>query len=387
MAVPVAIVSVGYSNYTSVRKETRERSEVSFAAVRAALDRLGMTLADIDATVYSSVDGFEGSNRGERLQPCFGQEHGLPVFSVNTGGTGGASAIKEAYHLIGAGLYDTILVFAGSTFNAVVDNQQVLNTAMDPIMEKPLGPGAISIGALYGSRYLHDHGWGEEELAAMAAQSHGNAASNPYAHLRQGWTYDDVMASRMISWPLREYEICPISSGAACMIMASEERAREFVDQPIWLDAIGASTDTFISGYREYAEFDQLEQLSHRIYAEAGITDPLDQLDVAEIFNPFSIFELLAYESLGFCDKGKAPELVRQGVTAMNGKLPVNPSGGVVATNSGIAASLTRFAEIALQLWGEAEGRQVAGPPRLGLAHAWGGSDGQFHCLGILRRD
>ena len=108
---------------------------------------------------------------------------------------------------------------------------------------------------------------------------------------------------------------------------------------------------------------------------------------MAEIFNPFSIFELLGYEALGFCEKGRAPELVEAGVTAMDGILPVNPSGGVLATNSGISASLTRFSEIALQLWGEATGRQVSGSPRRGLAHAWGGSDGQFHGLAILSRD
>ena len=189
----IGIVSVGYTEYTSCRRETRERSELNREAIARALDRIELRLEDIDIVVYTSVDGFEGWNRAERLQPCFGQEFSIPVWSVNTGGTGGSSAVKEAYRLLGAGLADVVLVFAGSTFNAAVDNQQILNTAMDPIMEKPLGPGAITIGALYASTYLNQYGWTEDVLADVAAQNHQNAASNPYAHLRKGWTREQIL--------------------------------------------------------------------------------------------------------------------------------------------------------------------------------------------------
>ncbi|MGD9858361.1 MAG: thiolase family protein, partial [Planctomycetaceae bacterium] len=386
MARRVAVVGVGYSDYTSIRRETREKSEIARSAIRAALDDLELSLGELDAVVYSSVDGFEGWNRCERLLPCFGQHAGLPVYSVHTGGTGGASALKEAWHMIAAELYELVLVYAGSTFNAVVDMQQILNTAMDPIFEKPLGTGAITIGAWYASRYLEEYGWEEEELARMAAQSHAHAARNSHAHLRHGWTFDDVMKSRMVSWPLREYEICPASSGATCIVLASQARACNLTSTPVWIDAIGSSTDTFLSGYREYLEFDMLAALAAELYSQCAITDPLNDFDVAELFNPFANFELLEYEALGFCGKGEAPNLVREGVTAMGGKLPVNPSGGTLCTNSGIAASLTRFAEVAVQLMGKAGDHQVSGEPKRGIAHAWGGSNGQFHGLGIWSR-
>lgn len=383
----VAVVAVGYTDYTSIRRETREKSEIARSAIRAALAGIDVEIQDIDVAVYSSVDGFEGWNRCERLLPCFGQQFGVPVYSVNTGGTGGASALKEASHFIAAGLYDLVLVYAGSTFNSVVDMQQILNTAMDPIFEKPLGTGAITIGAWYASRYLQEYGWSEEVLARMAAQSHAHSIRNEHAHLRHGWTFDDIMDSRMISWPLREYEICPASSGATCMVLASERRAAELKATPVWIDAMGSSTDTFLSGYRDYLEFDKLAELAQELYDRTGITDPLNDFDVAELFNPFSNFELLEYEALGFCGNGEAPELVREGVTAMDGRLPVNPSGGTLCTNSGIAASLTRFGEVALQLMGKAGEHQVAGEPKRGIAHAWGGSNGQFNGLGILSRD
>jgi acetyl-CoA C-acetyltransferase len=383
----VGIVSIGYSTFTSIRRETREKSEINYAAIKSALDNVRLSISDIDVSIYTSVDGFEGANRIERLHPCYGQAFNTPVYSVNTGGTGGASAVKEAYDLIAAGIYDLALVFGGCTFGVIVDNQQILNTAMDPLLEKPIGPGAISIAAWYASRYLQEYGWSEEELAHMAAQSHKNAASNPSAHIRKGYSFSEVMASPMISWPIRLYEICPSSSGAACLIIASEDKAREITSAPVWLDVIGSNSDTFVSGYRPYNKFDILENLAKRIYPKAGINDPRKDIDVVEIFNPFSIFELLAYEALGFCERGKAPELVRNGVTAIDGELPVNPSGGTLCTNSGIAASLTRIGEVALQLMGKAEGRQVKNHPRVGMATAWGGSDGQFHTIAILSRD
>jgi acetyl-CoA C-acetyltransferase len=195
---------------------------------------------------------------------------------------------------------------------------------------------------------------------------------------------DDVMNSRMISWPLREYEVCPASSGATCVVVATEAKAHDLTSTPVWIDALGSNTDTFLSGYRDYSGLDKLESLAKKLYSQTGITDPLREFDVAELFNPFANFEFMEYEALGFCKKGEAPNLVREGITAMDGPLPVNPSGGTLCTNSGIAASLTRFSEVALQLMGKAGDRQVAGKPRRGIAHAWGGSNGQFNALGIL---
>ena len=117
----------------------------------------------------------------------------------------------------------------------------------------------------------------------------------------------------------------------------------------------------------------------------AGIKNPRKEIDVAELFNPFSPFELWEYEGLGFCDEGKGAELVREGVTDIGGELPVNMSGSTLCTNSGISASLSRIGDVALQLMGKFEGAQVKSP-EVGLAHAWGGNLGQFNCVTILSR-
>jgi len=167
--------------------------------------------------------------------------------------------------------------------------------------------------------------------------------------------------------------------------MAAEGKAQELCDTPVWFKAMNSITDTFLSGYKTYKDFDKLKILAKKIYAQVGIKNPLAEIDVAELFNPFAPFELLAYEALGFCGEGEAVQLVKEGITDFGGELPCNPSGGTLCTNSGIAASVSRHAEVALQLMGKAEGHQVKSP-EIGLAHSWGGNDGQFHTIAILSR-
>jgi len=384
----VAVIGVGNTEYTSNRRETRSKAELAFAAVKGALNMAGIGLADLEATVFSSVDGFEGNVRPARVLEAFGQGLNIPLVDVNTGGTAGGSGVKEAIHMVSAGLYDLVMVYGSPTFQGVVDNQQVLNTASPPIFEKPFGLGAAHMGSLYCAGYMRKYNFTMEDLAMVSAKSHKNAAKNPYAHLRKGYTLEEILNSPMVAWPLHMYEICPNSSGAVAMIFASEEKAKALCSTPVWVKAISSITDTFFTGYRPYTGFPQLKILAQKVYHRAGITNPRQEIDVAELFNPFGPFELLEYEALGFCGEGEGVGLLRSGATEINGDIPCNASGGTLCTNSGIAASVTRHAEVVLQLMGKAEGRQVKSP-KTGLAHSWGGNDGQFHtvCIFSLEED
>lgn len=383
MVGKVAVIGVGNTEYTSLRRETRSKAELAYASIKEALDLANVTIADIDAAVFTSVDGFEANVRPSRTLEAFGQAYNIPLIDVNTGGTAGGSGIKEAIHLISAGFYDLVLVYGSPTFGEVVDNQQVLNTASPPIFEKPFGLGAAHMGALYAAGYMRKYNVSESDMALVSAKNHKEAASNPYAHIRKGYTHEEVINSPFVAWPLHLYELCPVSSGAVAMVFASEEKAKELSDKPVWVKAMSSIADTFLTGYRTYKGFPQLKMLADRIYGKAGITNPRKEIDIAELFNPFGPFELLQYEALGFCGKGEAIELVREGATAKDGDIPCNPSGGTLCTNSGISASVTRHAEVVLQLMGRAEGRQVESP-KVGLAHSWGGNDGQFHTICIF---
>jgi len=381
----VAVIGVGNTQAVSAFSETREISQIAFSAIYAATKMAKVSMHDIDITFFCTVDGFEGTNRLDRTMNSFGQSSHNPVVMVNTGGTGGASGFKEAYHYVASGFCDVAMVYGNSTGASVVNGQQILNTASPPLFEKPFGIGALQMAAFYATRYMHEYGATEEDFALAAAKNHKAAAKNPYAHFRKGYSFEQILASPMIGWPLRRYEICPISSCASAIILASEERAKELSDTPVWIMAVGSITDTFQTGYRDYIGFKQLRTLSEKLYRATGINNPLKEIDVAELFNPFSPFELWEYEALGFCDEGKGSQLIRDGVTDIDGELPVNMSGGTLCTNAGISASLNRIGDVALQLMGKFEGIQVRSP-RIGLAHAWGGNLGQFNSIAILAR-
>lgn len=235
----------------------------------------------------------------------------------------------------------------------------------------------------YGERY----GITGEDTALIAAKSHKHSVNNPNAHIRKGFSYEEILASPVLCSPIRLYEACPTSSGADCVILASEGKARELSDTPVWIQTVGGITNSFFTGYRDYVGFPMLDKLANKMYQEVGITNPMEQIDYAEVFNPFAGFEYFAYDALGFCEPGNGPALVKDGVTDMGGKLPVNLSGGTLCTNSGIAASVARHSETVLQLMGRVEGGRQVQDARVGLSHSWGGSNGQFHTLAIMARD
>lgn len=386
MARNVAVIGLGNTTFTSAKRETRERSDLGAACIRSALDFVGnnLSLSDIDAIYFASVDAFEGVQRPERSMDCFGQAFNIPVYCTNTGGTAGGSAVKEAYHAVAAGIYDIVIVYGSSTTSATVEAQQILNSASPALIEKPIGAGALHMGAYYLTRYMLDYGISEEDYAIVAAKSHKHSVNNPYAHIRKGYTVEEILASPMICSPIRLYEVCPVSAGATSIIIACEERAEELSDTPVWIRAIESSTDTYLVGYKNYAGFPMLKSLSERVYKRVGIRNPLDEIDYAEVFNPFAGFEYLEYEALGFCKEGKAPRLARDGVTDLGGKLPVNLSGGTLCTNSGISASVNRHADTCLQLMGKTQGGRQVKDPRVGLSHAWGGNMGQYHTLAVF---
>lgn len=388
MARKVAVIGVGNTTYTSGKRETREKAELGMACVKSALEFIGQgfSLQDIDAFCFSSVDAFEGVQRPERGMDCFGQSFKKPLFSVNTGGTAGGSAFKHAYRSVAGGIYDIALVYGSSTTGATVEAQQILNSASPPLIEKPCGAGAIHMGAYYLTRYMSDNNISAEDYAMVAAKSHKHAVNNPYAHVRKGFTKEEILESPMVVAPIHLYEICPVSSGAACLVMACEEKAKELCETPVWIKAVGSITNSYLVGYRYFDGWPMLKILAGNIYEKAGIKDPLAEIDYAELFNPFAGFEYLGYEALGFCGKGEGPRLVREGVTDLGGDLPVNLSGSTLCTNSGISASLTRHSETCLQLMGRIEGGRQVKNARVGLAHSWGGNMGQFHTLAVLSR-
>jgi acetyl-CoA C-acetyltransferase len=388
MSRRVAIVGVGLTRCSSWRRDVAY-PELVYEATSAALQDAGITAADVGAVVYGSMDPFDGVNAPEKynVDACAAAgELGKPYMKISTGGTTGGSTALAAYYHVASGLYDTVLAVASQRVGESMEAQLVLNTAVDPIYERGFGAGAITVGAIQATRHMHLYGTTEEDLAMVSVRNHGNAVNNPYAHLRIKFSVEDALASAMLSWPLRLSDCCPSSDGACAIVFASEERARALARQPAWVRGAGQITDGYFVGDRPWCEdWDSLTMLARRVYRLAKIDNPLREIDVAELYNAFTIQEILEYEALGFCEKGEGANLVRQGVTAMDGQLPVDPSGGVLSTNPIGASGLIRVAEAALQVMGKADRRQVPNV-KTALAHSWGATIG-FHTMMILDRE
>jgi acetyl-CoA C-acetyltransferase len=384
----VAIVGVGLTKCSSHRKDVTY-PELVHEAVSGALADAGVGFEQIDAVVYGSMDPFDGVFAPERwnVDSCVSAGFlNKPFLKITTGGTTGGSTALGAYYHVGSGMFDLVLAVASQRVGETIEAQLVLNTAVDPIYERWIGAGAITIAANQASNHFCYYGTTEEDLAMVAAKNYANALNNPYAHLQRHLSVEDALRSRMISWPLRLSDCCPSSDGACAIIFASEKRARQIAKQPAWVRGAGQITDNYFAGDRPwFHDWDSLAMLVRRVYKLAKISDPMDEIQVAEPYVAFSVQEIMEYEALGFAEPGRGTELIRKGVTAMGGKVPFCPSGGTLCTNPIGATGLIRVAEAALQVMDKADKRQVPNV-KTALAHSWGAVIG-FHTMMILDKE
>ena len=170
--------------------------------------------------------------------------------------------------------------------------------------------------------------------------------------------------------------------GAAAVILASEDKAREICDNPVWIEGVGNCSDGYLRD-RDLGKMTAMKTAAEKAYAMAGVKDPAREIDVVELYDAFSYQELLWLEGLGLCPEGGAGRLIDDGVTSMDGALPVNPSGGCLSAHAVLVAGMVRLIEGVLQLRGEAGDRQVAGCRRA-LAHGTNGPCGPSHCVMVL---
>ncbi len=235
--------------------------------------------------------------------------------------------------------------------------------------------GAIGTFALAASEYMKRFGITEEQAALVAVKNRGNACLNPYAHLRKEITVEELMDSRVLAHPIKLLDMCPTSDGACAIIVASEETAKKkSPNRPAWFKALATRHDQpFNADLPLLIGTRTLVDAGREAYAQAGITNPLKELDVAELYEPCTFAELSWYEALGFCEMGGGGRLVESGATRRGGELPVNPSGGAISTNCIGATAMIRVAEAALQIQGKAGERQVDGVNRA-IATGFGGS-------------
>jgi acetyl-CoA C-acetyltransferase len=379
MKRPVAVVGVGQTHHTTRRADVSIAGLVREAVDRALLDA-GLEHKDIEAVVIGKApDMLEGVAQPEQYLVGAVGAHMKPMLRVHTAGSVGASTALTGVTHVASGLYDRVLTVA---FEKQSEGNAMWALSPNMPFTAPLVAGAGGFFAPYCRAYITKTKCPPHIGPMVAANARDNATRNEYAHLREPMTVEDVMNSPVLWDPIRFGETCPSSDGAIAMVISSAEYARRGPRKPAWVK----------SGY-SYAEAmwvpgrDQVSPLAGRVcskavYDKAGITDPWNQIDVAEIYVPFAWFEPMWLENLGFCEVGEGWKIVDRGEQKFGAHLPINPSGGVLCTNPIGASGMIRLGEAALQVMGRAGAHQVKGA-KTALGHAYGGG-AQYFAMWIV---
>ena len=382
----VAVVGAAQTVHASRRPEVT-LGELCLEAIVPAVAESRIAWRELDAIVFGSgPDLLQGVRNAylPELVPLLGSDK--PMLRIHTGGATGGSIFQAGAVLVASGYARSVLVVGVEKASEPVDVQAVLNTMWNPLLEEPIGLNAINMMSLQATRQMAEHGYTLEHFARVAVKNRRGGVANPFAHIRSEVSVDDVLESEVIAWPIKRLESCPRSDGACAMVLADSELAKHSA-APVWLRGMAESTDSMFIGDRlgdgdsDYIDAATLRRAAGEAYAQAGIDRALRDLDLAEIYAPFTCNELKAYEALGFCERGQADSLVEAGTCEPDGALPVNPSGGPMCSNPIGATGLVRIAECVEQIRGSAEGRQVEA--RRAVATSSGGSS-QFYTVCVL---
>lgn len=374
MKRPVAVVGVGQTQHSSRRSDLSIPGLVREAADRA-LEDAGLEYRDIDAIVFGKApDMLEGVMQPEQFLVGAVGGHLKPMIRVHTAGSVGASTALAAVTHVASGLFERVLTVA---WEKQSDGNAMWALSPNLPFTQPLVAGAGGFFAPYVRAWIRRTGAPPHIGPMVAANARDNAGRNPYAHLREPMSVEDVMNSPVLWDPIRYGETCPSSDGACALVVASEEVAKAGPRKPAWIKSSAAFAEAMFVPGRDQVDPKAGRTCAKTVYDAAGITDPWNQIDTVEMYVPFAWFEPMWLENLGFCDVGEGWKVVDRGEQKMGAHLPVNPSGGVLATNPIGASGMLRLGEAALQVMGRAGERQVGGA-KTAVGHAYGGGAQYF---------
>ncbi|MEV6832156.1 thiolase domain-containing protein [Amycolatopsis sp. NPDC051102] len=370
-----AVLGTGQTHHRAKRQDVSMPGLLREAIDRAMTDAQ-VEWADIDAVVLGKApDLFEGVMMPELFLADSLGATGKPLLRVHTAGSVGGSTALVAASLIQAGVHRRVLTVA---YEKQSESNAMWGLSILPPFQMPVGAGAGGYFAPHVRSYIRRSGAPEHVGAIVAAKDRRNGALNPYAHLRQpDITVESVRASQMLWDPIRYDETCPSSDGACAMVLGDEAAGDAVEGGAAWIHATAMRTEPTTFAGRDQVNPRAGREAAAALWAEAGITDPMSEVDVAEIYVPFSWFEPMWLENLGFAPEGEGWKVTEKGETAIGGRLPCNPSGGVLSSNPIGASGMLRFSEAAKQVMGRAGDYQVDGARRA-LGHAYGGGSQYF---------
>jgi acetyl-CoA acetyltransferase len=358
-------VWIAGAGMTRIGRRAEDLQALMAEAAHAALLAAGRERPDAVVVAAMNPEEFVGDgNFASNAATAMGFAD-VPALRIETATSSGAAAFYAAFAQVAAGLARSVLVVGGEKMTHLPTPRvsEIIGRSIDPF-ERSYGTTMPALAGLVTRALMTAHGVGERELAQVAVKNHAHAVPNTYAHFREPVSLEQVMTSRVIAEPLRLLHCCPISDGAAAVVLTAE-RTR------VRVAGVGQGTDTLALRHRqELTSFRATRSAARAAYAMAGFGP--ERVDFAEVHDAFTPFELIALEDLGLMPPGKAGTATLDGETTREGRLPVNPSGGLKARGHPLAATgLAQVVECVWQLTGRAEGRQV--PGRVALAHSIGG--------------
>jgi acetyl-CoA C-acetyltransferase len=290
--------------------------------------------------------------------------------TIENGPASGASAIKLGYMAIASGMCDVVLVVGGELMRLISgwEATDFVATMLHPEAEYNYGLTLPSLAGMFTRLCMEKYGIEEKDLALVSVKNHQNAMHNPGAHIQlvpdlYAITEDEdaIIINPHVAEPLHIYDVCPVSDGAAALVLCSMEVTERFVKKPVKISGIGQATDTHAVAEREVpSDLLAVRLAAQQAYKMAGLT-PQD-IDVAELHDAFVILEIVESEEVGFFPRGEGHLAVRRGDTKVGGKIPINTSGGLKAKGHPLGATgVSQIVELTRQLRGEADGRQVQG--------------------------
>jgi len=394
------VAVVGISDMKAARRrDDATFFQLAYDAAKEAVEDARLTKDDIKYCFFSTAN--ENFNRQPLMGIYVAEALGWaqkPLYEFTNAGGASGSALSAAYNYVASGQTDLVLVVGGdkiSDADAPDLNgfQNLIVYGNDCIFEVPFGTG-LGQFALLCQAYMSIYGITEEQAAKVSVKNHGNALLNPNAQSPKKISVEDVLNSKVLAWPIKFLDCSLVSDIFAAVVFASEERAKELTDDPIWIKGVGHANDVGKFGWREvmnpgmnFGQAPVMRAAAKDAYRMAGITDPLNQIDVAQVQDGFTWLELLTYEMLSFCSEGEGGKLIDEGVTEMGGALPVNPGGGCIGHGHAYGGiGMFDMAEVVKQIRGEAGGYQVKPVPTTGLVETMGGSGMCVSTVFILER-
>lgn len=359
----VAVIGVGMSEFG--KQPERSLVDLGTEACRAAIKDAGVIPKNIEVVYCANAFGETG---------CLGQEIGSKVgvanremVRVENACAGGSTAVREILFAIGTGRYDVGLAVGVDSMTTCVPKGPMVSKDI----EGELGLSMPGFAALIMRRYMGKYGATIEQFAQVSVKNHHNGTLNPYAMYQKEFTLEEVLNSRMVCDPLTLYMICPVTDGAAAVVFCAEDKARQYTSTPVWLVGSGLRSGDYTLFRKEMDVSTMGEQAVAEAYEMAGLGP--EDIDLVELHDAFAATEIPNIEDLGICPRGEGAHLMEEGYFDVGGKIPVNPSGGLLAQGHPLSASGVRqVCEITWHLRGQAGKRQVDGA-KVGLAHMEGG--------------